>query len=641
MGLSQAEREKLIEQYARGPARVKEALARVPKEALQWRPAEGKWSVHEVVVHCADSETNASLRIRYLIAEKEPLIVGYDQEAWARVFDYHAQPIEDALVATAAARGRTLPVLRQMSEADWAKAGRHTESGAYTRRGLAAQLRQAPGGSRQPDRAQPRGMDGPRIASPRAARRAASDAPVTLSGMDRSGAAVASVGDERLLVPGGIPGERVRVKRLRPVGRSVLCEIVTVEEASPNRVTPRCRHAGVCGGCAWQHIAYPEQLRRKAAALDVLLRRSMGKDAPRVLPTIGMPPGTDGMPWRFRQKAAFVFDAGPSGLAMGHFARGTNEVVAVSECPVHSQRANRIAFAMRDALVAAGVSGSGPRTSGLVRHVVVRTTKDDSEAVAMLVAARDDAALRAPLEAVASGPEKPEGLVLNLNDRPGPYLVGRESKRVAGTGHVKEQSLGPAFLVSPSSFFQTNVAAAATLVRLVVEALPGESGLRVLDLYSGSGLFALPLAVRGHRVTAVEESRKSVKDAELNRQAEQGPRRAAEARLLCGREGPAASRPRLVRRRDPRPAARGLAARGDARRLRAAQAGARDPRLLRSRGSRARAAARRGRGLPGAARSAGGHVPAHAAHRGGGGARAARRRDASRAGQTAPAGQNP
>jgi tRNA/tmRNA/rRNA uracil-C5-methylase (TrmA/RlmC/RlmD family) len=152
-----------------------------------------------------------------------------------------------------------------------------------------------------------------------------------------------------------------------------------------------------------------------------------------------------------------------------------------------------------------------------VRHVVVRTTKDDQEAVAMLVAARDDAALRAPLEALASGAVKPEGLVLNLHDRPGPYLVGRESKRVAGTGHVKEQSLGPAFLVSPSSFFQTNVAAAATLVRLVAEALPGESGLRVLDLYSGSGLFALPLAVRGHRVTAVEESRKSVKDAELNR----------------------------------------------------------------------------------------------------------------------------
>ncbi len=89
MAMSHDEREALIEQYARGPERIREALARVPKAALSWRPAAGKWSVHEVVVHCADSETNAALRIRYLIAEKEPLIVGYDQDAWARVFDYH------------------------------------------------------------------------------------------------------------------------------------------------------------------------------------------------------------------------------------------------------------------------------------------------------------------------------------------------------------------------------------------------------------------------------------------------------------------------------------------------------------------------------------------------------------------------
>ena len=356
-------------------------------------------------------------------------------------------------------------------------------------------------------------MDRPRLA----AARATADELVTLSGMDRSGAATVSVLGERLLVPGGMPGERVLVRRLKPVGHSVLCEITAIEEASPNRVTPRCRHAGPCGGCAWQHIAYPEQLRRKTAALDVLLRKAMGKTAPRVSPAIGMPVADDGMPWGFRQKAAFVFDAGPDGLVMGHFARGTNDVVRVEECPVHGERANRIAFALCDALAAANVSGSGPALAGLARHVVVRTSRDETEAVAMLVASRDDPSLKAPLLAVLAGPDKPEGLVLNLNDRPGPYLVGRESKRVAGPGHVKEQALGPAFLVSPSSFFQTNVTAAATLVRLVVEALPGERDLRVLDLYSGGGLFALPVAVRGHRVTAVEESRKSVKDAELNR----------------------------------------------------------------------------------------------------------------------------
>jgi hypothetical protein len=132
MGLSAQERNALVEQYARGADEVRRALATVPEAALQWRPGPGKWSAHEIVVHCADSETNAALRIRYLVAEKEALIVGYDQDEWARRFDYHAQPLEESLAAAAAARSRTVPLLRSMGEADWAKVGRHTEAGRYS-----------------------------------------------------------------------------------------------------------------------------------------------------------------------------------------------------------------------------------------------------------------------------------------------------------------------------------------------------------------------------------------------------------------------------------------------------------------------------------------------------------------------------
>lgn len=132
MALSRSERERLIEQYARGAERLRAALARVPDEARKWRPGPGKWSVHEVVVHCADSETNATLRLRYLLAEKDPVIVGYDQEEWARRFDYHQHPLEPALAAVAAVRAHTVPVLRSLQEPDWSREGRHTESGRYT-----------------------------------------------------------------------------------------------------------------------------------------------------------------------------------------------------------------------------------------------------------------------------------------------------------------------------------------------------------------------------------------------------------------------------------------------------------------------------------------------------------------------------
>ena len=98
MPYTPAERAALIERYAHGPTLIKRALAKVPPEALQWKPAAGRWSAHEIIVHCADSETNAHMRLRYLLAEPEPLIVGYDQDGWALAFDYHAHPIDLALV---------------------------------------------------------------------------------------------------------------------------------------------------------------------------------------------------------------------------------------------------------------------------------------------------------------------------------------------------------------------------------------------------------------------------------------------------------------------------------------------------------------------------------------------------------------
>jgi hypothetical protein len=121
----------LIRRYAEGPARLRKALEIVPKEALKWRPAPGKWSVHEVIVHCADSETNAHMRIRYLLAEADPLIVGYDQDNWARVLDYHALPLEPAMATLEAVRANTVPLLRSLPESAWKKTGRHTEHPNY------------------------------------------------------------------------------------------------------------------------------------------------------------------------------------------------------------------------------------------------------------------------------------------------------------------------------------------------------------------------------------------------------------------------------------------------------------------------------------------------------------------------------
>ena len=130
--LTRDERQKLIEQYAAGPARLKAALATVPPAAMQWRPKPGEWSAHEIVVHCADSETNSFVRIRFLAAEKEPVLQGYDQEHWAKTFNYHSLPMETALAVVTGVRDSTTALVRRLPESAWSNVGRHTESGRYT-----------------------------------------------------------------------------------------------------------------------------------------------------------------------------------------------------------------------------------------------------------------------------------------------------------------------------------------------------------------------------------------------------------------------------------------------------------------------------------------------------------------------------
>jgi len=364
-----------------------------------------------------------------------------------------------------------------------------------------------PGASRDPDKRRERPSPPPEVLE------------IHLTDLALSGETYAEIRGETIYVDGAIPGEKVRV-RIQDRGDDGVAKatLVSVVEPSPHRVAPACPHASECGGCSFQHVAYEEQLRQKTRLLDGLLEDTFGPGRPAVSPMIGMPVGEDGVPRHFRQKAAFTFTEDLKGrLQIGHFARGTNTVVPVTECLVHSDRANRVAFAIKDAMAAARVPVATER-GGLLRHVVVRVTEDEKEAVAVVVATEEHRALDVPLRQITASRQKPEGLLLNLHDQASPYLFGPHTVRVDGLGHVKETALGPNFLSSPTGFFQTNIHGAAHLVRLVKAAIGAESPLKVLDLYSGSGLFALPLALAGHRVTAVEESRKASREAAKNAQ---------------------------------------------------------------------------------------------------------------------------
>ena len=106
------------------------ALTGVTEDELDRAPA-GEWSTRMVVHHLADSETNSYLRLRKLLAETDPVVQGYDEAEWARVLHYD-RPIEHGLAVFTAVRHATSELLDRLSDDDWARAGTHSESGAYS-----------------------------------------------------------------------------------------------------------------------------------------------------------------------------------------------------------------------------------------------------------------------------------------------------------------------------------------------------------------------------------------------------------------------------------------------------------------------------------------------------------------------------
>jgi hypothetical protein len=132
MTMDKKERDRLIERYAEGPYALREALSHAPAEMRKWRPEPGEFSVHEIIVHCADSETNSHGRIRYVLAEDNPTITGYDPGVWCETFDYLDHPLDAALLTVEAVRANTVPILQRLTDAGWAKSGTHTESGPYS-----------------------------------------------------------------------------------------------------------------------------------------------------------------------------------------------------------------------------------------------------------------------------------------------------------------------------------------------------------------------------------------------------------------------------------------------------------------------------------------------------------------------------
>lgn len=346
---------------------------------------------------------------------------------------------------------------------------------------------------------------------------------LSIRALSAAGEGVGFVAACPILVRGTIPGELVRVAITKRGGKASRGRLQEILRPCRDRIVPRCRHFGPCARCALQHVEYAAQLRLKSRLLHDVLRQRLDSRQLPLRPVI-----SNDSAFETRHKADFLVSFVNGQYVPGHCQAETGHHLPIEECPVHHPTANRVAFAICNA-----INRAGPPDRQRFDHLIVRVSSLDQRAMAVLVtttqlqrADADAPPLPCPdvdlptmrrlgQIAVVADPAI-AGMHWNINRRPGPAVLGDETIYLAGESRLTESVAGVQFSLSPTAFFQTNPLAARRLVETVLRFVPPGSSNTVMDLYAGVGLFSLALAKQGHRVLAVEENRAAVADAEAS-----------------------------------------------------------------------------------------------------------------------------
>ena len=364
---------------------------------------------------------------------------------------------------------------------------------------------------------------------------------VIASELDDAGCGIGTAGGLRVHVVDLLPGERaeVAIDHTSPHRREAWGRVVRrVGGESADRVVPACPAFGRCGGCTWQHLAYPAQLvakrQRVATALGELpvVRDGLVAVAP-------VRPSPSELGYRNKGKYVAAAPRGISGRAasqpreaadthvvLGAYAPRTHDVVDTLGCKVVAPIIDEVASWVRGAAERAQLVAYDERTrSGELRYVIVREASGDVM-VALVVAPGTP---RNKLERVANALSRHpavRGLVAIQNDRRDGAIVptGSSAQVLLGHGHLVEQLAGVPVAIGAAEFLQVNRAQAtamyARVAELALDALDGApaSGKLAIDLFAGLGGIGLHLARAGMRVIAIEIDSEAV--AQLRRAAE-------------------------------------------------------------------------------------------------------------------------
>lgn len=301
---------------------------------------------------------------------------------------------------------------------------------------------------------------------------------LTLDKLVYGGAALGRLPDGRAaFVPLALPGETVRARIVKEARGHVQARLIEVLTPAPQRISPRCPHFGLCGGCHYQHLSYADQLQAKEEILRDQLQRLGKIKEPPVQPIVPAP-----KPWHYRNHVQFHLD---SAGRLGFIRQDNEGVLPIETCFLPEQP----------------IADFWPQL------------QLDADTSLERISLRTDSYGDLMLTLYAASPDLPE--IISEAGVSIAHVVADDTLLVGGDDHLTFEILGKSFRVSPAAFFQVNTLMAEKMVQHLLDNLhlPVRT---VLDVYCGGGLFSAFLAPHCETLIGVETSPAACEDFSIN-----------------------------------------------------------------------------------------------------------------------------
>lgn len=335
---------------------------------------------------------------------------------------------------------------------------------------------------------------------------------LTIDALTSEGSGVGRYNGLAVFVRGTVPQDRIIahiIKRSKNYAIGIIDKILS---PSPERMESDCPYSQRCGGCAFRHMTYEEELRYKKSRVQEALSRIGHLDI-EVDEIIGADELT-----HYRNKAQYPVDICDGELFAGFYAYKSHRIIPCADCKLQPAEFEKGLSAFAKWIERENITSYNEQTGkGLLRHIYFRKGFATGEVMACAVVNSDSIPNSELLVKLLK--ENVEGLTsiaLNINKEKTNVILGSETKIIWGEKNIRDELLGKTFLISPNSFYQVNHNQCERLYAKAKE-FAGLTGSEiVLDLYCGVGTIGLTMAENAKQLVGIEIVPQAIENAKEN-----------------------------------------------------------------------------------------------------------------------------